>query len=68
MKSFERETPITPPDRRPPEEDLPQGPPGGAETERRDELAERSGVGSPSPAGRDRPDVLPDSEPPTLPM
>lgn len=38
------------------------------ETERRDELAERAGVGLPSPAGRDRPDLLPDVEPPDHPM
>ncbi|HEX5589728.1 MAG TPA: hypothetical protein VFX65_05520 [Candidatus Limnocylindrales bacterium] len=39
-----------------------------SETERRDELAERAGVGMPSPAGRDRPDILPDVEPPDHPM
>ncbi|TAK00914.1 MAG: hypothetical protein EPO36_06915 [Chloroflexota bacterium] len=38
------------------------------ETERRDELADRVGSGGPSPAGRDRPDLLPDVEPPELPM
>lgn len=42
--------------------------PDDPEAERRDELAERSGVGMPSPAGRDRPDVLPDVEPPDRPM
>lgn len=41
---------------------------GGAEEERRDELAKRTGVGMPSPAGRDRPDLLPDVDPPELPM
>jgi len=34
------------------------------ETERRDELADRVGVGMPSPAGRDKPDLLPDVEVP----
>lgn len=38
--------------------------PDSPEAERRDELADRVGVGGPSPAGRDRPDVLPDVEPP----
>jgi len=40
--------------------------PDSPEAERRDELARRVGVGSPSPAGRDRPDVLPDVEPPEV--
>ena len=35
---------------------------------RRDELADRAGAGSPSPAGRDRPDLLTGVEPPELPM
>ena len=42
--------------------------PDDEELRRRDELADRAGAGSPSPAGRDRPDLLPDSEPPELPM
>lgn len=37
---------------------------GDSELERRDRLAERVGAGMPSPAGRDRPDVLPDVEVP----
>jgi hypothetical protein len=37
---------------------------GDSELERRDKLAERVGSGTPSPAGRDRPDVLPDVEVP----
>jgi hypothetical protein len=37
---------------------------GNPEAERRDELAQRVGSGTPSPAGRDRPDVLPDVEVP----
>lgn len=57
----------------------PLGPPGGVpdvdgpvgadrERHRRDELARRSGAPGPSPAGRDRPDMVPDVEPPDLPM
>ncbi|MEO7664036.1 MAG: hypothetical protein ABIV26_02850 [Candidatus Limnocylindrales bacterium] len=42
--------------------------PDDPETQRRDELAERIGVGMPSPAGSLRPDVLPDIDPPDLPM
>lgn len=38
--------------------------PHSPEAQRRDELADRVGVGGPSPAGRDRPDVLPDVDPP----
>jgi hypothetical protein len=38
------------------------------ERQRRDELADRSITGGPSPAGRDRPDLIPDVEPPDLPM
>jgi hypothetical protein len=34
------------------------------ETERRDELADRVGVGMPSPAGRDQSDLLPDIDVP----
>ncbi|HEY2915823.1 MAG TPA: hypothetical protein VGI98_01280 [Candidatus Limnocylindrales bacterium] len=34
------------------------------ETERRDELADRVGVGMPSPAGRDQSDLLPDVDVP----
>lgn len=34
------------------------------EVERRDELAERVGVGMPSPAGRDQSDLLPDVDVP----
>lgn len=43
--------------------DLREGP-ASPEAERRDELADRVGSGTPSPAGRDRPDLLPDVEPP----
>lgn len=32
--------------------------PAGRETERRDELADRTGTGRPSPAGGDRPDLI----------
>ena len=42
--------------------------PDDEELRRRDELADRAGAGSPSPAGRDRPDLLPDVEPSELPM
>ena len=42
--------------------------PDDPETQRRDELADRVGVGMPSPAGQTRPDVLPDVETPTRPM
>jgi hypothetical protein len=38
--------------------------PDSRERERRDELADRVGVGMPSPAGRDQPDLLPDVEVP----
>lgn len=51
------------PDVRGPDAGDPEAPPS-PEAERRDELAERVGTGGPSPAGRDRPDVLPDVEPP----
>jgi len=44
--------------------DIGQDVPDSPEGERRDELADRVGVGMPSPAGRDRPDVLPDVEVP----
>jgi hypothetical protein len=54
--------------------DNPEGPIGTAqpardldadpEAERRDELADRVGVGMPSPAGRDRSDLLPDVDVP----
>lgn len=47
-----------------PTRDIGQHVPSSPETERRDELADRVGVGMPSPAGRDRPDVLPDVEVP----
>jgi hypothetical protein len=36
--------------------------PHSPEADRRDELAHRVGSAGPSPAGRDRPDVLPDVE------
>ena len=38
--------------------------PDSRERERRDELADRVGVGMPSPAGQDRSDLLPDVEVP----
>jgi hypothetical protein len=40
------------------------GQPSTPEAGRRDELADRVAAGMPSPAGRDRPDVLPDVEVP----
>ena len=42
--------------------------PHDPEVDRRDELARRSEAGTPSPAGRDRPDVLPDIDTPDRPM
>ncbi len=42
--------------------------PDDRELRRRDEIADRADAGSPSPAGRDRADLLPDVEPPDLPM
>lgn len=42
--------------------------PGDSEDDRRDELGRRSESGVPSPAGRDRPDVLPNVETPDRPM
>lgn len=42
--------------------------PEDRETQRRDELADRVGVGMPTPAGSVRPDVLPDVDPPDRPM
>ena len=38
--------------------------PDSRERERRDELADHIGVGMPSPAAQDRPDLLPDVEVP----
>lgn len=55
-------------DREPPTDTGPGGDTPGVsgtpEADRRDELADRVGSGSASPAGRDRPDVLPDVEVP----
>lgn len=42
--------------------------PDDDELRRRDELADRVGAGSPSPAGRDRTDLLTGAEPPERPM
>lgn len=42
--------------------------PDDEELRHRDELADRSAAGSPSPAGRDRSDLVTGGEPPELPM
>ena len=42
--------------------------PDDEELRHRDELADRAGAGSPSPAGRDRSDLVTGGEPPELPM
>ena len=42
--------------------------PAGRETERRDELADRTGAGRPSPAGGDRPDLITGTDVPDAQM
>jgi hypothetical protein len=63
---FTEPSPPTEPGR--PEERDPLDVPPSNETERRDELADRVGSGTPSPAGRDAPDLGPSIEVPDVKM
>jgi hypothetical protein len=60
--------PLPPTDPGRPEDPRPLDTPPSNETERRDELADRVGSGTPSPAGRDAPDLGPSIDIPDVKM